>query len=82
MIEPTESGPDGPADPTVHRLRTGLTIRLPEDPEALRRLEAREEFEEGGEPACLLPRLCPRCSAPRESAVGSVCTDCGASLAG
>jgi len=45
----------------VHRARTGLRIQLPTDPAALARLEAREEAaaDEGGEAACLLPRLCP-----------------------
>jgi hypothetical protein len=51
-------------------------IRLPEDPEALRLLEAREE-QEGGEPACLLPRLCPDCDAPLDAARG-ICPECGA----
>jgi hypothetical protein len=45
----------------VHRKRAGMTINLPSDPEKLRQLEAREEAEEGGEPACLLPRVCPEC---------------------
>lgn len=56
-----QAGSEGLAYLTVHRKRTGLTIRLPSDPEQLRRLEAREEADEGGEPACLLPRVCPEC---------------------
>jgi quercetin dioxygenase-like cupin family protein len=49
-----EAGSEGLAYLTVHR-------KLPGDPERLRRLEAREEAEEGGEPACLLPRVCQEC---------------------
>jgi hypothetical protein len=56
-------------------------IRLPEDPEALRLLEAREEAEEGGEPACLLGRLCPACENPVERADRRTCPNCGADLA-
>jgi quercetin dioxygenase-like cupin family protein len=56
-----EAGPEGLAYLTVHRKRAGMTIKLPSDPEKLRQLEAREEAEEGGEPACLLPRVCPEC---------------------
>lgn len=56
-----EAGSEGLAYLTVHRKRAGMSIKLPADPEALRRLEAREEAEEGGEPACLLPRVCPEC---------------------
>ena len=56
-----EAGPDGLAYLTVHRKRAGMSIKLPSDPEQLRRLEAREEAEEGGEAACLLPRVCPEC---------------------
>jgi hypothetical protein len=58
----------------------GPIIRLPTDPEALRLLEAREEAVLGGEPACLLPRLCPRCGAPGETSVNRICTNCGAAL--
>jgi quercetin dioxygenase-like cupin family protein len=80
-----EAGPDGLAYLTVHRRRTGMRIRLPRvlealDPEELRRLEAREEQEEGGEPACLLPRLCPACGAPNERSSGQACSTCGAEL--
>lgn len=56
-----EAGSEGLAYLTVHRKRAGLTIKLPGDPERLRRLEAREEAEEGGEAACLLPRVCREC---------------------
>lgn len=73
-----EAGARGLAYLTVHRKRTGMRIELPRDPEALRRLEAREEQDEGGEPACLLPRLCPECGAPNERSSGQACPTCGA----
>jgi quercetin dioxygenase-like cupin family protein len=72
-----EAGPTGLAYLTTHKKRAGMRIRLPSDPEALRRLEAREEEGEGGEPACLLPRLCPECGAPKGSS-GQACSTCGA----
>jgi quercetin dioxygenase-like cupin family protein len=56
-----EAGSEGLAYLTVHRKRAGMTIKLPSDPAKLRQLEAREEAEQGGEPACLLPRVCPEC---------------------
>ena len=43
--------------------------------------EAREDVEEGGESACMLPRLCPKCGAPGEAAVNRTCSNCGAALA-
>jgi quercetin dioxygenase-like cupin family protein len=73
-----EAGPDGLAYLTAHQKRAGLRIRMPSDPEALRRLEAREEEGEGGEPACLLPRLCPECGAPVDRSSGQACPTCGA----
>jgi quercetin dioxygenase-like cupin family protein len=75
-----EAGPRGLAYLTAHRKRAGMRIRLPHDPEALRLLEAREEQSEGGEPACLLPRLCPECGAPNERSSGQACSTCGAEL--
>ncbi|HEU5429847.1 MAG TPA: hypothetical protein VFU74_23400 [Actinocrinis sp.] len=69
------AGSGGLAYLTVHRARTGLRIQLPSDPEALARLEAREE-EEGGEAACLLPRLCPHCGAVAAGARPAVCPSC------
>lgn len=73
-----QAGNEGLAYLTVHRKRAGLSIRLPTDPEQLRRLEAREEAEEGGEAACMLPRLCPGCSTPLDGTVGRTCPNCGA----
>lgn len=72
------AGPGGLAYLTVHRARTGLRIQLPTDPAALARLEAREEAaaDEGGEAACLLPRLCPHCGAVTTEAKPAVCPSC------
>ena len=72
------AGTGGLAYLTVHRARTGLRIQLPTDPEALARLEAREEeaADEGGEAACLLPRLCPHCGAVATGAKPAVCPSC------
>jgi len=58
--------------------RDGFRIELPTDPEALRLLEACEEDREGGEPACLLNRLCPSCDARVEDEGLTVCPNCGA----
>jgi quercetin dioxygenase-like cupin family protein len=69
------AGAGGLAYLTVHRARTGLRIQLPTDPEALAQLEAREEEDEGGEAACLLPRLCPHCGAVA-TARTAVCPSC------
>lgn len=73
------AGPGGLAYLTVHRARTGLRIQLPTDPQALARLEAREEEaqDEGGEAACLLPRLCPHCGAVATGARPTRCPSCG-----
>lgn len=60
--------------------REGFKIELPRDPEALRLLEAREEADEGGEPACLLNRLCPECDARVEDTGLLACPNCGAEL--
>ncbi|HEU5354949.1 MAG TPA: hypothetical protein VFU65_10830 [Actinocrinis sp.] len=72
------AGSGGLAYLTVHRARTGMRIQLPTDPEALARLEAREEegADEGGEAACLLPRLCPHCGAVTTEAKPAVCPSC------
>ena len=60
------AGPEGLAYLTTHRARSGMQILLPQDPETLRRLEEREEedADQGGESACMLARLCPKCGAP------------------
>lgn len=73
------AGSDGLAYLTVHQARTGLRIQLPSDLAALSRLEAREEAaEEGGEAACLLPRVCPHCGAVSAEVRPPVCPSCGA----
>jgi hypothetical protein len=73
-----QAGEPGLAYVTVHQRRAGLRIRLPQDPEALRLLEAREEAAGGGEAACMLPLLCPRCDMPVERLASRVCPNCGA----
>lgn len=76
------AGNEGLAYLTIHRKRAPLSIRLPSDPAALRALEAREEADEGGEPACMLPRLCPNCSRPMDESAGRICANCGEESAG
>ena len=53
----SQAAAEGPAAAPAPNGVAGLIIRLPDDPEARRLLEAREEMEFGGEPACPLPRL-------------------------
>jgi quercetin dioxygenase-like cupin family protein len=72
------AGPAGLAYLTVHRARTGLRIKLPTDPVRLARLEAREEEAEGGEAACMLPRLCPTCGALASDPTPPTCPECNA----
>jgi uncharacterized paraquat-inducible protein A len=40
----------------------------------------RPPVEEGGEPACLLARLCPQCDAVPDEPSPAVCRRCGADL--
>lgn len=74
------AGPDGLAYLTTHRARTGMRILLPQDPEALRRLEEREEegSDEGGDAACWLARVCPACGALADGDPAAVCPACRA----
>jgi quercetin dioxygenase-like cupin family protein len=76
------AGPEGLAYLTVHRARTGMRIQLPVDPEGLARLEQREELEEGGEAACLLPRICPTCGAVAAGTNLPFCPSCNSAWAG
>lgn len=76
-----EAGPHGLAYLTTHKKRVSLRIELPTDPEALRLLEAREEESEGGEAACMLPKLCPVCGTPNDGPRGQACSTCAAELA-
>ncbi|MFG3364061.1 cupin domain-containing protein [Streptomyces sp. NPDC090032] len=61
------AGPDGLAYLTAHRRRPGLTI-------------ARTPASEGGEPACLLSRICPACDRVSEDPAAAYCARCGARL--
>ena len=62
------AGPDGLAYLTAHRRRPGLAIG---------RAQARDE---GGEPACLLGRICPACDRVSEDPAAAYCGRCGARL--
>ena len=72
------AGPDGLAYLTTHRARTGMRVVLPQDPDALRRLEQREEEdgEGGGDAACWLARVCPACGALADGDPAAVCPAC------
>ncbi|HEU5333859.1 MAG TPA: hypothetical protein VFU73_13860 [Actinocrinis sp.] len=71
------AGPGGLAYLTVRRAaRRGICLELPSDPELLARLEEREEETEGGEAACMLPRLCPTCGAPASGPTPPICPVC------
>ncbi|MFF1354778.1 cupin domain-containing protein [Streptomyces sp. NPDC058297] len=61
------AGPDGLAYLTAHRRRPGLTI-------------ARMPAREGGEPACLLSRICPACDRVSEDPAAAYCARCGEHL--
>ncbi|MEU8483287.1 hypothetical protein [Streptomyces sp. NPDC048641] len=61
------AGPDGLAYLTAHRRRPGLTI-------------ARTPAREGGEPACLLSRICPACDRLSGDPAAAYCARCGARL--
>ena len=70
------AGRGGLAYLTVHRARTGMRIKLPTDPAQLALLEEREEAQEGGEAACLLPRMCRTCGAIATGPTPPVCPAC------
>ncbi|WP_240654043.1 cupin domain-containing protein [Streptomyces sp. AcE210] len=61
------AGAEGLAYLTAHRRRPGLTI-------------ARPPAREGGEPACLLSRICPACDRVSEDAAAAYCARCGGRL--
>ncbi|MFF8832922.1 cupin domain-containing protein [Streptomyces sp. NPDC015131] len=64
------AGPEGLAYLTVHRRRPGLTIGA-----------APAARDEGGEAACLLPRVCPDCGRPApDEADVRFCGRCGSRL--
>ncbi|MFF1565322.1 cupin domain-containing protein [Streptomyces sp. NPDC058293] len=61
------AGAGGLAYLTAHRRRPGLSI-------------ARPPAREGGEPACLLSRICPACGRVSEDAAAAFCARCGGRL--
>ncbi|MFB7193430.1 cupin domain-containing protein [Streptomyces sp. NPDC056240] len=61
------AGAAGLAYLTAHRRRPGLAI-------------ARPPAREGGEPACLLGRICPACDRVSEDASAAYCARCGGRL--
>ncbi|MFF2503209.1 cupin domain-containing protein [Streptomyces sp. NPDC058067] len=61
------AGADGLAYLTAHRRRPGLTI-------------GGTQAREGGEPACLLGRICPACGRVSEDPSASYCGRCGGRL--
>lgn len=65
------AGPDGLAYLTAHRRRPGMTIG---------RARVVPEAAEGGDPACMLSRVCPECDRPAEDASARHCSRCGARL--
>ncbi|GAA3379550.1 hypothetical protein GCM10020367_63560 [Streptomyces sannanensis] len=65
-----QAGPQGVVYLTVHRRRPGLTI-------ASASLSAEAE---GGEPPCLLSRVCPACGALVEVRAAAHCARCGEQL--
>ncbi|MEU5614072.1 cupin domain-containing protein [Streptomyces sparsogenes] len=60
------AGPDGLAYLTVHRRRPGLAIRA--------------AAPQGGEPACLLHRVCAECGRLAQESDARYCARCGAGL--
>ncbi|WP_165989807.1 cupin domain-containing protein [Streptomyces sp. YIM 98790] len=77
-VRGVRAGPEGLVWLTVHRRRPGLSVR------GLRRAPGRgaagPEPEEGGEPACLLSRVCPGCGAVIEMRAAAYCPRCGEQL--
>ncbi|MGW1893830.1 hypothetical protein ACWCP6_26790 [Streptomyces sp. NPDC002004] len=64
------AGPEGLAYLTVHRRRPGL------------RIGGRAVEQEGGEPACALPRVCPECGHLGGEPGARYCGWCGTEFAG
>ncbi|WP_443076606.1 hypothetical protein [Streptomyces sp. TRM 70361] len=68
------AGPDGLVYLTVHRRRPGMTIGAgPPSPAAV-------AAADGGEPPCLLDRVCPACGRMNEAAGAVRCERCGEPL--
>lgn len=65
------AGPGGLAHVTAHRRRPGMTIGS---------ASPVRETAQGGEPACMLGRVCPDCDHPAADAGARYCSRCGARL--
>ncbi|MGC5343109.1 hypothetical protein ACPXCE_16290 [Streptomyces sp. DT24] len=66
------AGPDGLAYLTVHRRRPGLTIAS-----APASGRAPAPLYEGGEPPCMLDRVCPACGRLPQESAPKFCSECG-----
>lgn len=75
MERAVSAGPDGLAYVTTHRRRPGMTIGNASAPSSAVRAAAG-----GGEPACMLSRVCPECDHPAEDTRARYCSRCGARL--
>lgn len=71
MERALSAGPDGLAYVTVHRRRPGMTIG---------NAPVVREAAPGGEPACMLNRICPDCDHPADGADARYCSRCGSRL--
>ncbi|MFD4140088.1 MULTISPECIES: cupin domain-containing protein [unclassified Streptomyces] len=69
------AGPVGLAFVTAHRRRPGLAIR-----NAASSAATAPAAVEGGEPACVLHRVCPGCDRPAEDVGARYCSRCGTEL--
>lgn len=80
------SGPDPGRQPDADLVRPPAHERIgprrDPDVEVLILPAAVRRREQGAEPACMLPRLCPQCATPGHAAADSVCARCAAAVAG
>jgi quercetin dioxygenase-like cupin family protein len=82
MERSVAAGPDGLVYVTAHRRRPGLAIgNVTANREAAGGVGAVAARETpGGEPACMLGRICPECDRPAEDPGARYCSRCGARL--